>query len=196
MSEADSGTSDYWDLDSIIADQQKVPCFFKSDVPGLGFLEGNLDNDLNKDNRIDLYFWLAQPLAMGNYVDMELPACFHERVRNDLNASAVAVDIKQLSPYFYKIGTNIVQLTGNTPELNLTGILNQALIERISTIVDHAETAKTSNRADQTKFLMSLDETEREIYKLARTSMSSVDMWMTRRKSMARLRKADSLKNK
>lgn len=191
----ESGSSDYWDLDCILAEQQKVPSFFKDKVPGLGFLEGNLERDLHENSRVDIPFWLAQPLAMKGYIDMELPSCFGERIRNDLDASALSVNVKQLSSYFYQLGTYIVQLTGNTPELNLTDVLTNTLINRISAIIDHAETAKSSNRTDQSKFLLGLDETEKNIYKLAKGSMSTMDLWHTKRKSTVKLKKAHSLEH-
>ena len=31
----------YYDLEAILTDSQKIPCTFKIDVPGLGYLDGN-----------------------------------------------------------------------------------------------------------------------------------------------------------
>ena len=38
---------DYYDIDAILATQQKVPCSFKFDVPGLGHLESNDTADVS-----------------------------------------------------------------------------------------------------------------------------------------------------
>ncbi|KAI9319570.1 hypothetical protein DFJ73DRAFT_786215 [Zopfochytrium polystomum] len=74
----------YWDLDDILADQQdsarvltmahalgtitpfdqRVPVFFQTDVPDYGFLEGNNEEHLSKDTRVELPFSLAEPLAL------------------------------------------------------------------------------------------------------------------------------------
>ena len=37
-------TTDYYDLDDILADSEKLTCKFNITVPGLGYLEGNPGN--------------------------------------------------------------------------------------------------------------------------------------------------------
>ncbi|KAJ3315774.1 DNA replication protein, partial [Blyttiomyces sp. JEL0837] len=55
---------EYWDLDAILADHQKVPSFFLADVPGYGFLEGNHEENLSRNTRVELPYWLAEFLAL------------------------------------------------------------------------------------------------------------------------------------
>ena len=45
-------TSNYFDLDDILADSEKIPCRFNITVPGLGYLEGNPGKAIAKDTKI------------------------------------------------------------------------------------------------------------------------------------------------
>jgi len=37
----------YYDIDAILTDAQKVPCTFEITIPGLGYLEGNPNDDVS-----------------------------------------------------------------------------------------------------------------------------------------------------
>jgi GINS complex subunit 3 len=72
----------YYDIDAILTDSQKLPCTFELDVPGLGYLEGNVggtvrsyerdwrclytDTDkIKAGTKIDLPMWLGIMLAVS-----------------------------------------------------------------------------------------------------------------------------------
>lgn len=38
--------ANYYDIDSIMTDAQKIPCTFELSVPGLGYLNGNVGEDV------------------------------------------------------------------------------------------------------------------------------------------------------
>jgi GINS complex subunit 3 len=38
----------YYSLDQLLAENQKVPCVFNVTVPGMGYLEGTHERDVNK----------------------------------------------------------------------------------------------------------------------------------------------------
>lgn len=44
--------SSYYDIDTILADAQKIPCTFKVDVPGLGYIDGNAGGDVRLADRL------------------------------------------------------------------------------------------------------------------------------------------------
>ncbi|TPX34693.1 hypothetical protein SmJEL517_g02784 [Synchytrium microbalum] len=102
--------SAYFDIESILADQQRVPCFFAYPVPGYGFLDGNNEADLPANTRVELPYWMAETLAIHNYVELDLPKFYSARVREDLQAAPTAVNIHHLCPYFYEFGIRIVNL--------------------------------------------------------------------------------------
>ncbi|KOS14531.1 hypothetical protein Malapachy_0866 [Malassezia pachydermatis] len=59
---------DYWDVDDILAESQvggfRLPCVFAIDVPGLGYLEGAGQSDIQKHTRVELPYWMAHMLAV------------------------------------------------------------------------------------------------------------------------------------
>ena len=71
---------DYWNLDDILAEEESVPCSFKFEAKGLGYLDqlSNLSNNMNTAQRkqviqmdkslpagakVDVPVWLAIKLA-------------------------------------------------------------------------------------------------------------------------------------
>ncbi|KAI9098269.1 hypothetical protein DFS34DRAFT_649856 [Phlyctochytrium arcticum] len=181
-------SDDYWGIDAILAEQQKLPCYFRFEVPGYGFLEGNHDVDLAANTRIELPFWLAEHLALNQYIDIDTPKCFKQRVRDDLKASPTAVNLSRLCQYYYAFGVHFMELM----ESRLPGVLAEAFRDRLPFILDYAQTSRL--RADRSEFVDSLDETERELYKCAHESVGAMAEW-DRRKGM-RIQTAEILRMK
>ncbi|KAI8817972.1 DNA replication complex GINS protein psf3 [Fimicolochytrium jonesii] len=168
--------NDYWDLDAIIADHQKLPCFFHNDVPGYGFLEGNHETDLSANAKVELPYWLAEHLAVNDHVDLELPKCFNQRVRDDISASPTSVNLNRLCPYYYRFGVNIINLIVDAA---LPEVLSQAFKARLPCIMDYTQTSRL--RTDRSEFIHSLDETERELYKLGHETVMEMMQWDRRK---------------
>ncbi|KAJ3139527.1 DNA replication protein [Geranomyces variabilis] len=148
---------EYWNLDAILAEQQKIPCYFRSNVPGYGSLEGNHEVDLSADVKVELPFWLAEPLTSIDCIDLVVPPCFSRRVRNDLNASPTSVNLNRLCAYYYRFGVMVMNLLDDEW---LPTVLSQAFKSRLPIIMDYAQTSRMRN--DRSEFTGSLDETERE----------------------------------
>lgn len=62
---------DYWSVEAILAEDQRLPCVFAVDVPGLGYLEktGEADvraaaHQMHKNTRTELVYWMAQLFAV------------------------------------------------------------------------------------------------------------------------------------
>ncbi|KAF9921558.1 DNA replication complex GINS protein PSF3, partial [Linnemannia zychae] len=54
---------DYYDIDSILAEDQNVKCVFQKNIQGLAWLEGGHDDTLKAGSRLDIPFWLARELV-------------------------------------------------------------------------------------------------------------------------------------
>ncbi|RUP47167.1 hypothetical protein BC936DRAFT_146059 [Jimgerdemannia flammicorona] len=149
---------DYYNIDAILADQQKLPCIFKCDVKGLGYLDGNNDVDLRRDTKVELPFWLVETLAKAPdlFEVAGLPKYYGTRVRSALNASPTSIDFRSLCPYYYMFGVRLVTLLKDDP---LTEMLGKAFKARLQLIMDYAQNGSSQ---EQTEFLQMLDETERE----------------------------------
>ena len=57
--------SSYYDVDAILTDSQKVPVTFEIDVPGLGYLNGNVGGDIKAGTKVELPLWLGEMLAVS-----------------------------------------------------------------------------------------------------------------------------------
>ncbi|KAI8914734.1 hypothetical protein DFJ77DRAFT_541252 [Powellomyces hirtus] len=167
---------EYWDMDAILSEQQKIPCFFHSNVPGYGFLEGNHEVDLSANVKVELPYWLAAKIALDDYIDLEVPPCFSQRIRNDLNASPTSVNLNRLCAYYYRFGVKIINLIDDE---RLPQILTEAFRARLPLIMDYTQTSRL--RTDRSEFIYSLDETERELYKLGHETVTEMTHWDRRR---------------
>ena len=106
----------YYDVDAILTDAQKVPCTFELNVPGLGYLEGNMTGDMKKGSKIELPLWLGEMLALSqslntqSLVTLDPPSALSPRVLNALKADPRTVDLRALAPHFYNLGARILEL--------------------------------------------------------------------------------------
>lgn len=106
----------YYDVDAILTDAQKVPCTFELSVPGLGYLEGNLGDDITRGSQVELPLWLGEMLALSQslntsaLVTLDPPTALSPRVMNALKADPQTVDLRALAPHFYNLGARILEL--------------------------------------------------------------------------------------
>ncbi|PKI85076.1 Psf3p [Malassezia vespertilionis] len=101
---------DYWNVEDIITESQRLPCVFNVDVPGLGYLEDSGEADMHKHARVELAYWMAHLLAAYNIVTIQQPRAYGPRVRSALDASPVAVQLRTLLPHWYAMGIRLAQL--------------------------------------------------------------------------------------
>ena len=168
---------DYFSIDSILNSSVKVPCFFKADVPGYGFLGGRDDTDILAANtKVDLQFWAAEQLAINELAELEVPKFFGRAVRNDLQASSRTVDVRRLSPHFFGFGAKLIALIDDS-DLALT--LMDSMTERLLAICEHTQSGPHNNPESQ-HLVHTLDDTERELYRVGHESSVLKKRWSER----------------
>lgn len=91
--------------------------------------------DLRLGRRVALPFWLVRALAARGHVDVATPRCYGARVRNDLLADAVNVNLAAKCASYYALGLRVAELTGDRV---LVAMLSRALAERAWPAVDAA----------------------------------------------------------
>ncbi|KAK6460618.1 hypothetical protein DFJ63DRAFT_236126 [Scheffersomyces coipomensis] len=172
--------SNYYDLDDILADGEKVPCRFNMTVPGLGYLEGNPGKQINKDSKLELPFWLAKVLAVcdlqeesGNsFIDIASPEAINLKVLNAIKTSSKSVDLHKLLPNYYKL---IERWCSMYSDPEITTIVMQMLKERSFEINNYAS---NPNMGVNNDFIYSLDEYEKKLYKLTTESNKQMRSWL------------------
>ena len=104
------------DIDTILAEEERLPCVFSTDCPTLGHLDKNNSNYgqmLPKGSRVELSLWLAESLAKKGMVEIEFPKHYGPKMRDQLNSSSL-VNLREYSPYFFDVGLRLSHLRKDT----------------------------------------------------------------------------------
>lgn len=164
---------DYYSVDSIQTEGELVPSTFNVTVPGLGFLIGE-EGDIEAGTEVELPLWLAVPLASSRissdsdiaFIDIGEPRAFEMDVLNSLKSDPKSVDLRALSPEFTYLALYWLQLFASE-ELAVT--LQKTIQSRTGEIFSAAAAKRQA-----TESLITLDEYERSLYKIASLSTRDV----------------------
>ncbi|KAI7900953.1 uncharacterized protein BX663DRAFT_515837 [Cokeromyces recurvatus] len=170
---------EYYDIDSILAEQIKIPCIALHDYTKEANLNGN-NTEVKRNTRVELPYWMAKPLAEyslpanDSLISIELPKTYGTKVRNALDASPVLVDFRLLCPYFYLFGIKLLDLVVDD---KLGGILQKAFKLRLQETMNYSRTINSSKGQE---FLQKLDETEKELFRAGQDSALQFKQWRDR----------------
>jgi len=67
---------DYYSIDSILSENQKIQCTFKVDIPDMGHLDRGNERDIKAQSKVQLPLWLAFILIYSDYADFTIPPPF------------------------------------------------------------------------------------------------------------------------
>jgi GINS complex subunit 3 len=123
-----------------------------------------------------------------------VPVALSQRVINALKADPKTVELRSQAQHFYNLGARTMELfegeemidvltdvsARNTSAncLALTCALQKTFKKRAAGIADHAHNARGA-MGDGVDFLRGLDETERQLFRVAHDSAKAVKRWMT-----------------
>ncbi|CAI5977121.1 unnamed protein product [Closterium sp. NIES-64] len=129
--------SNYYDLDDILAEDEKLPVTFRTGATGVGrALDPSTDaDDLAVGAKVDLPVWMVPALAKRNMVSALEPRMFGERIRKELQADAACVNLRACSPYYYSLGTKIAPWVRDK---TLTRFLFTTFVERYADLLTRA----------------------------------------------------------
>ncbi|KAL7309628.1 DNA replication protein [Mucor circinelloides] len=170
---------EYYSIDSILAEQQKIPCITLHDYSKEANLNGD-NSELKRGSRVELPYWIAKPLAQftlptdDSLISIELPKTYSTKVRNVLDASPTSVDFKLLCPYFYLFGRKLLDLVVDD---SLTSVLEKAFKTRLRDVMDFSQSIGSATGQN---YLQKLDETEKELYRVGQESALQFIQWRDR----------------
>ncbi|KAJ3273789.1 hypothetical protein HDV01_003916 [Terramyces sp. JEL0728] len=147
---------DYWDANTILAEQTPLKVSFTSQLLNYGFLVG--------EKHIHPGTTTAIPTC--DLIEYKIPQIF-EMLKSDLEASAVSVNFTN-SPYFYEFCILLSQ------QMRLPGVQQQciqAIKNRLKGIYD---AGVTGNKND---FYLCLSECEKELFECARFKKDEMKRW-------------------
>ncbi|GJE84725.1 GINS complex, Psf3 component [Phanerochaete sordida] len=188
---------DYYSIDSILAENQKIQCTFKVDIPDMGHLDGGTERDIKALSKVQVPMWMVYILIYSDYADFNIPAPFQARVRNALNAEARSVKLSNLvgqGGLWYGLGRMIMKILDDAPANEISNILVKVRFPlricntfraRLPEVIDQAQHFASINSSgggagasDGTlAFREGLDGTERELFALAQDSARKTKRW-------------------
>ncbi|ODQ65157.1 DNA replication complex GINS protein-like protein psf3 [Nadsonia fulvescens var. elongata DSM 6958] len=176
--------NNYYDIDDILADGQKVPCNFEITVPGLGYLQGHMDGDMKENTKLELPLWMAELLAVSgvtpdspnSFISLLSPPPFGSKVLNALKSDPLNVDLKQQCSVYYLLAERWLSIFG---DVELATILMETLKKRASLTYDYAHNSRGAQY--ESDFAAKLDEFERKMFKTAHDSAKDLRKWLVKR---------------
>ncbi|KAF8076185.1 hypothetical protein FPV67DRAFT_1604787 [Lyophyllum atratum] len=179
---------DYFSIDSILAQNQKIQCVFKQDLPNLGHLGGGSDRDIAALSKIQLPLWLAVTLIYSDWADFNIPTAFGPRVRNALKAEPRSVRLAGLvgaGGLWYGFGKAIVDILAEEQANEIAEVLTKTFRARLIEVIDQAQHfaalgpvgAGGASGDTAQLFREGLDSTERELFSLAQESAKRTKRW-------------------
>ncbi|WFD39607.1 DNA replication protein [Malassezia japonica] len=184
---------DYWSVEAILAEGQRLPCVFQVDVPGLGHLEESGEVDMHKNTRIELVYWMAHLLAVYDIVTIQQPRAYGARVRSALEASASSVQLRSLLPYWYALAVRLARLLASEDLQALLSkvrrLAHQTYIGRLARIYELAillspggdgrVSGDASLSMEMQNFLQGLDESEALLLQAGQVSTRTMQEYLT-----------------
>lgn len=181
--------SDYFSVDAILAENQKVQCTFRQKIPDMGHLGGGSERDISESQKIQLPVWLAYTVLYSQWANFNIPGPFSQRVRNALRADACSVRLSNqvgAGSTWYGFGKTIVDLLDDEQAADLSQLLSSTFRSRLPEITDQAHHFAALNSASGSGhksndtaqlFREGLDVVEREIFALAQESAKRTKKW-------------------
>jgi len=175
---------DYWSIDSIFTQSQKLDCTFLTNVPNLGHLDGGDEQDIVSQTKMQLPYWLAAPLLVNGHAELRIPQAFSLRVRKALNADPNSVKLSQLvgtGSSWYSFGLQISNLLEDKQSYELTEVLEKTFRARMIEIVDQAQhfgyRSGIGGSGAGGEFREGLESTERDLFLLVQRSAQLAQAW-------------------
>ncbi|PPQ95487.1 hypothetical protein CVT26_008515 [Gymnopilus dilepis] len=179
---------DYFSVEAILAENQKIQCTFKHAIPGMGHLGGGSERDIAVLSKMQIPIWLAYTIIYSDWAEFNIPQPFSSRVRNALRADACSVRLSNLvgaGGSWYGFGKTIMDILSDEQANEMSQMLTKAFRERLVDVIDQAQhfaalgqanAGGTSGNAAQS-FREGLDTTERELFSLAQESAKQIKRW-------------------
>jgi GINS complex subunit 3 len=111
---------DYYNIDSIMADEVMVPCTLSYGCTGVGtVIDPSSDaNDLAPTSKVELPLWMVPVMARRGLAQVSLPIFYGDSMRRKLRAGPGCEDLHRC-PYFYTAALRVhsaMQATGSSDE--------------------------------------------------------------------------------
>jgi len=163
----------YYDIDDILAEEERIPLTFRNEGYNLGWLDaGSSDDHLKSETAVELPIWLGNLLLKRAYVDLDLPINYKANYRSRLEADPIIVG---LTKYYYNVGL-FLATTSNDKEL--LQLLQRVFATRYRDILDKSQHWRNADFSDFTKKLC---ESEKKLFEAGYTTSVEMERWKGRK---------------
>lgn len=172
--------SGYFNIQDILASQERISCKFDIEIPNMGFLDSSsTDSSLKVGSKLDLSYWLVKAIynEKFKFATIDLPKWYKKFYHEIIKADPCVVDLRKMGPYYYDFGIMLVNLV----EIDMSQTIAKTLLwcfrNRFRRIMDYS--GQTDHR-DLYKNISKLDATETEIYKAGQQDALGFIKWQRR----------------
>ncbi|KAJ2777211.1 hypothetical protein H4R18_005266 [Coemansia javaensis] len=159
----------YYDIDDILAAQERVPCVLQVDLDGLGSAGSGGASKVHRNARWALPLWMADGLNEEDFVAMEAPPVFSRRAARMYAASPESIQLRAVSQHFYQLGLQLGDMVPDVPH-----VLRSMYTQRVQRI---ARIAQQGHNVETLDFVQSLDRTEAELLRLCQRAQGAIAAW-------------------
>lgn len=164
--------SRYYDIDDILAEEEKVPGKFLYGGFAVGYLDDACEEeDLPVGAAVKTPLWLGLNLASFGLIEVRLPRMFSARAEARLRADPCEENLNDTCPYFYEVGRKLAQLFD---EERLSSMLSAVLKERFKGFVARSSEFRTGDYHEQQARLSLL---ERDLFQVKADAASRMKSW-------------------
>ncbi len=170
----------YFEITDILSLSQKVSTIFLQSMPKLGFLDPSADcEDITKDTKLELPFWLAKDLYSEGLVDILVPKGYNQTFREILEADANCVNLHKLGPNYYRFGQHLSHMSIDESE-DIAKSLVETFHQRYHRLVNYALNATNDTINEVLSFNSQLDNEEKDLFNIGKQSSDQMKNWENR----------------
>ncbi|KAJ2766865.1 hypothetical protein IWQ56_003548 [Coemansia nantahalensis] len=159
----------YYDIDDILAAQERVPCVLRVDLDGLGSAGSGGSSKVHRNARWALPLWMADQLNEEDCVDMGVSPVFSKRANRMYAASPESIQLRAVSQHYYQFGLLLGDLVPEIP-----GVLRNMYMQRVQRI---ARVAQQGHSLETLDFAQSLDKTEAAMLRVCQQAQGAITDW-------------------
>ncbi|KAJ1902148.1 DNA replication protein [Kickxella alabastrina] len=164
----------YYDIDDILAGQERVPCFLRTDLDGLGSAgSGGGSSKVHRNTRWTLPYWMADRLNEEDYLDMEVSPIFAKRANRMYAASPESMQLRAICQHYYQFGLQLGEMVPEIPH-----VLYNMYMTRIRKV---ARIAQQGHNVEALDFVQSLDKMEARMLRLCQQAQGAIIAWQQNR---------------
>ncbi|KAF8721189.1 hypothetical protein AX14_010484 [Amanita brunnescens Koide BX004] len=178
--------NDYYNIDAILTENQKIQCKFKQRIPDMGHLGTGMERDIMPNSKLQLPVWLSYIVLYSDWADLVMPMPFAPRIYSALKAESRSVQLASLmgaGASWYMLGRIIMDILQGGRAQELSTMMTETFKARLTEVIDQsqhfANLGPSVGRSDSSAqvFREGLDVTERELFTLARDSAKATKLW-------------------